>query len=157
MMPSKWQSAIDRALQKAYEEGQMSNLPGEGKPLKLDEDSNTPEELKLAYRMLKEQGFAPDWIMQGRELDDQRARLMANIERGAKAYRGALAGAERLPAQREERVRRANDAWALAKQTFQQAAKKFNQQVTTYNLKVPQGVTHKALINVDRELARLLP
>lgn len=157
MMPSKWQSAIDRALQKASEEGQLTNLPGEGKPLKLDEDSHTPEDLKLAYRMLKEQGFAPDWIMQGQELDEQRARLLANIERGAKAYRGALADAERLPAQREERVRRANDTWALAKQTFHQAANKFNQQVMSYNLKLPQGITHKSLINVDREMARLLP
>jgi len=35
----------------ALEKGELSNLPGEGKPLRLDDDSAVPEELRGAYRI----------------------------------------------------------------------------------------------------------
>ncbi len=39
--------------------GEFDNLPGKGKPLKLEDLSNIPEELRLAYKVLKNAGFLP--------------------------------------------------------------------------------------------------
>jgi hypothetical protein len=46
-------------IQEALERGELSNLPGEGKPLNLEDDSLVPEELRVAYRLLKNAGFLP--------------------------------------------------------------------------------------------------
>ncbi|MDQ0163496.1 DnaJ family domain-containing protein [Aeribacillus alveayuensis] len=43
----------EERIKKAYEEGEFKKLPGMGKPLKLDDFSHVPEELRMGYRMLK--------------------------------------------------------------------------------------------------------
>ncbi|MHC0036203.1 DnaJ family domain-containing protein [Pseudoneobacillus sp. C159] len=50
----------EQAIKKAYEDGEFENLPGYGKPLQLDDLSGVPEELRMAYRMMKNAGFSPE-------------------------------------------------------------------------------------------------
>jgi Domain of unknown function (DUF1992) len=47
-------------IKKAYEDGEFSNLPGFGKPMKPDDLSAVPQELRMAYRMMKNAGFSPE-------------------------------------------------------------------------------------------------
>ena len=47
-------------IKKAYEDGEFSNLPGLGKPLKPDELSAVPQELRMAYRLMKNAGYSPE-------------------------------------------------------------------------------------------------
>ncbi|HAQ07549.1 MAG TPA: DUF1992 domain-containing protein [Bacillus bacterium] len=47
-------------IRRAYEKGEFENLPGYGKPLNLDDLSAIPEELRMAYRLLKNSGFSPE-------------------------------------------------------------------------------------------------
>jgi hypothetical protein len=49
----------ERKIAEALERGELSNLPGEGRPLALDDDALVPEDLRLAYRILKNAGFVP--------------------------------------------------------------------------------------------------
>ncbi len=37
----------------------LDNLPGAGRPLDLEDDALIPEELRLAYRILKNAGYVP--------------------------------------------------------------------------------------------------
>lgn len=46
-------------IQEALEAGELSNLPGEGKPLTFSDDPLVPAELRVAYRMLKNAGMLP--------------------------------------------------------------------------------------------------
>ncbi|MEK4176325.1 DUF1992 domain-containing protein [Aeribacillus sp. FSL W8-0870] len=48
--------AEDR-IKKAYEEGEFKELPGMGKPLPHDDLSDIPEELRMAYRLLRNAGM----------------------------------------------------------------------------------------------------
>jgi hypothetical protein len=50
------QIAEDR-IKKAYEEGEFKELPGIGKPLPHDDLSDIPEELRMAYRLLRNAGM----------------------------------------------------------------------------------------------------
>jgi hypothetical protein len=50
----------EERIRKAYENGEFENLPGYGKPLQLDDLSSVPEELRMAYRILKNAGFSPE-------------------------------------------------------------------------------------------------
>ena len=42
--------------------GELDNLPGQGQPLRLNDDSSVPEELRVAYRVLKKSDFLPPGI-----------------------------------------------------------------------------------------------
>ena len=53
---------MERRIQEAQEGGQFEDLPGRGKPLDLRENPFVKHEWRLAYRVLKSAGFAPDWI-----------------------------------------------------------------------------------------------
>jgi hypothetical protein len=49
----------EQRIVEAVSRGELDNLPGAGKPLALDDDPLLPEELRLAYRILKNAGFVP--------------------------------------------------------------------------------------------------
>lgn len=55
-------------IQEALERGELRGLAGEGQPLVLDDDSAVPEELRAAYRLLKNAGFLPPELQLRREL-----------------------------------------------------------------------------------------
>lgn len=60
----------------ALEKGEFNNLPGEGKPLRLDDDSAVPEELRAAYRILKNAGFLPPELQARKELREAEQLLL---------------------------------------------------------------------------------
>jgi hypothetical protein len=49
----------ERKIVEALERGELANLPGEGRPLELDDDTLVPEDLRTAYRILKNAGYVP--------------------------------------------------------------------------------------------------
>ncbi|MGI8739656.1 MAG: DnaJ family domain-containing protein [Gammaproteobacteria bacterium] len=49
----------EQRIAEAIERGEMDNLAGAGKPLQFDDDSHVPQELRAAYRVLKNAGFVP--------------------------------------------------------------------------------------------------
>jgi hypothetical protein len=49
----------ERKIAEALARGELDDLPGAGRPLDLSDDALIPEELRLAYRILKNAGFVP--------------------------------------------------------------------------------------------------
>ena len=49
----------EERIREAMERGEFANLPGAGKPLRLEDDSMIPGDLRLAYKILKNAGFIP--------------------------------------------------------------------------------------------------
>ncbi len=52
----------EERIREAIERGELDDLPGAGRPLALDDDSGVPEELRVAYRVLKNAGMAPEEV-----------------------------------------------------------------------------------------------
>ena len=50
---------VEQRIEAAIANGELDNLPGEGKPLAIDDDALVPEELRVAHRILKNAGFVP--------------------------------------------------------------------------------------------------
>jgi len=50
---------VEERIQRAQEDGAFDNLPNKGKPLNLDDDSAIPEDLRLAFKVLKNAGCLP--------------------------------------------------------------------------------------------------
>lgn len=58
----------ERKIQEAMQDGAFDNLPGRGQPLPLDDDAAVPEELRTAYKILKNAGFVPPELEWRREV-----------------------------------------------------------------------------------------
>lgn len=49
----------EQRIREAARRGDFDDLPGAGRPLDLDDDLLVPEDLRMAYRILKNAGFVP--------------------------------------------------------------------------------------------------
>ena len=61
----------ENRIREALEQGLFENLPGAGQPLNLEEYFNTPEDLRMAFSILKSANCAPAEV----ELASEIARL----------------------------------------------------------------------------------
>ncbi|AEF93995.1 DnaJ-like, subfamily C, domain-containing protein [Desulfotomaculum nigrificans CO-1-SRB] len=50
----------ENKIREAIEKGELKNLPGQGKPLELEDLSHVPEDLRAGYKMLKNAGVLPE-------------------------------------------------------------------------------------------------
>ncbi|MGE5639355.1 MAG: DUF1992 domain-containing protein [Clostridia bacterium] len=68
----------ERKIAEAVSKGEFAGLPGEGRPLDLEDDALVPEEERMANRILKNAGLAPaDLRQQGAK---KLALLRAKVE-----------------------------------------------------------------------------
>jgi len=75
------QLAEERILA-AMQRGDFEDLPGTGKPLPDEDLSMVPEELRMAYRILKNAGFAPPEMDLRRQINRLESQLVAEIDAG---------------------------------------------------------------------------
>jgi hypothetical protein len=50
---------VEDRIQKAQDEGVFDSLPGKGKPLRMEDDSTIPEDLRLTFKVLKNANCLP--------------------------------------------------------------------------------------------------
>lgn len=137
----KWQTRVDREIDKIQDAA--LNHPGAGKPLKLIKQAGVPDDMQMAFKILAENDLAPDWIMLGKTLEQKAARLRGAIERAAAEYKG-------------RRFANSEELWHAKQRKFREDSKAYNNEVLGYNLKVPRGIPHRPLFDLDREVARAL-
>jgi hypothetical protein len=58
----------EQLIEDAIARGEFDNLPGKGKPLKLEDESNVPPELRMAYKILKNSGHVPPEVQEQKEI-----------------------------------------------------------------------------------------
>lgn len=69
------QSIVEERIKKAQEEGLFDDLPGKGKPLKLDDDSMIAPHLRASYRILKNAGILPPEMQARKDIGDLKQLL----------------------------------------------------------------------------------
>lgn len=89
-----WESLTERLIREAAEAGHFDDLPGHGRPLRLDEDRYAGD-MALANHVLRNAGAAPPWI----ETDKEARRHLEAIE-------ALLTRARRSPPSAGERLDR---------------------------------------------------
>jgi len=58
-MTEIFRKLAEQKIREAEERGDFKDLPGKGKPLPPDDWERVPEELRLAYKLLRNAGFTP--------------------------------------------------------------------------------------------------
>jgi hypothetical protein len=81
-----FQRIAERRILEAIKKGEFENLSGAGKPLKLEDDSNVPEDLRMAYKVLKNAGYVPPEVSLRKEIR-QTENLLAGMEDTKAKYR----------------------------------------------------------------------
>ena len=69
------ESAIEEKIREAMARGEFENLKGSGKPLDLDDYFNTPEDLRMAFSMLKSNSFVPQEVEMFNEIAELTQKL----------------------------------------------------------------------------------
>ena len=145
---------VDEQIEEAMERGEFTNLPGKGKPLKLETNPYLTPQVRMANRLLKENGFAPRWIELKKEIEQEKAqldRLLANL----KARRERVAVILQENPHRSKVIQRSFEqerARSLAQ--YSEKLKNLNRKIQRMNFLMPTRNRQQALIHHTEALAR---
>jgi hypothetical protein len=74
-------AVIEQRIRDAAARGEFDGLPGQGQPLDLDDDRMIPEDLRVAYRILKNSGYVPPEMQTFKEIAELE-RLVQTLSSG---------------------------------------------------------------------------
>ena len=74
------ESSIEKMIQKAIAAGEFDNLEGKGKPLDLTGYFNTPEDMRMAYSLLKSNQFVPEEVELINEIAELKKQLGDSLD-----------------------------------------------------------------------------
>lgn len=126
---------MDRQIREAMEEGKFDELPHQGEPLPMDDDTFAGD-WAMAYRMLKNAGVAPPWIEADKEVRELLAKREAILRR-------AEAGPVSSFVRRRDR------------EELERLVVALNAAVARLNAEAPTSRQHRAPLPLAEELARL--
>ena len=136
---------IEEQIHQAQERGEFDNLPGFGKPLKLE---NNPYEgdKAMGYSMLKSNGLAPREVELFKEIRTEYERAEAKLAKLCR--RGQELRHRRVaPFPSEKRV--FNNAVEKAAGEYERALRELNRKILTLNLVVPLPM-HMSMYDVEQ-------
>ena len=76
----------EERIRDAIQRGEFDNLPGLGKPLNLEDDRHIPEDLRLAYKVLKNADCLPPELELKKEIS-KAEELLSSMEDEGQKYR----------------------------------------------------------------------
>jgi len=143
---------IEERIQEAMERGEFDNLPGKGRPLRLERNPFAGD-WELAYHVMKNAGYAPEWIERDREVRQELAELRAILTNHVAWHREAVAGlaTARDPLARWNEITRAREQ-VIAR--YRERATALNKKIDVLNLMVPTPRLQRPRVRIEEEIRR---
>lgn len=138
-------SAIEEIIQQAMRRGDFDNLPGKGKPLELDADEFTGDDWELAHHLLKENGFAPEFIEIRQAIEKDLEAARADLRRACDWRKGAQDKGEPESYIQPEFER--------AQARYREAVADLNKRIRDYNLIIPSDQFYRAPVKLSECLS----
>lgn len=139
----RWTRIVDNLIGEIIGDGDISHLPGAGKPLVLHDDCHTPSDQRAAFKILQDHEVLPAWIASGKSLELNEARLRKEVEARALRYLNTMRSAKSV------QIRTIEAGWSRYMVDFFERVERHNRDVLIQNLKVPSGIPHQAILNGD--------
>jgi hypothetical protein len=76
------QTIVEERIRQAQKDGLFDDLPGKGKPLKIDDDSHIAPSLRASYRILKNAGILPPEMQLRKEISSLRQMILQVQDEG---------------------------------------------------------------------------
>jgi DnaJ family protein C protein 28 len=134
----------EEQIRKAMEDGQFDNLPGKGKPLKLDDNPFEDPEWRQANKILQDNGFTLPWIEKAQEID-QRLEKARHDLKIAWEWR-----CSKQPVQSNM-----DTEWKRAEGRFRDEIAEINKLIFSYNLEAPNMQLQRFMLNADKEILEI--
>ncbi|GAP11725.1 hypothetical protein BECAL_02916 [Bellilinea caldifistulae] len=126
-----WEWIAEQKIRSAIESGQWDNLPGKGKPLQWEENPFEPAEWRMAFSLLRRNGFSLPWLEERKEIESEVQQFRTQF---AQLYR------QGNPIARMDWVKNQID--------------RLNRRIFRYNLGAPSDHFHVPPLKFERELER---
>jgi hypothetical protein len=68
-MITGFEKIVEERIRKAFQEGEFDDLEGRGEPLVLEDDGTVPEDLRLAFKILKNADCLPPEVELRKEIE----------------------------------------------------------------------------------------
>lgn len=150
-----WESWIDQQIREAQEQGAFDDLPGKGRPLDLSSNPHAQDQ-ELAFKILRDAGFAPEWIELDKAIRSKSDRARLALSRQWLWRNARLAEFADRPDRRAEVERaRIEGGWHRALSVFEKEVETINAEITKLNLVVPGPRFQRFKVNAVGEVARL--
>lgn len=156
MFLAAFDTLVEERIQKAMEEGQFRNLPGEGKPINLTDYDFLNQDVWMSNKILKNAGYLPPWVELAWDIEGDQQRLAAvNAEYDAwlESTRGTL-----LPLKQSERAvgRTAIDrAFHAHVEQFVRVAEPLHEKITNFNVMCPIRRLEKVTVWVEYRVEQM--
>lgn len=150
----KWEKIVDQLFREAIGDGDVRHLSGSGKPLRLDNGSHTPPELRAAHKIMNDHNVIPDWIAVRESLDRAESNLRRQLLDKAARYRADRRAARVTGQARTES--KVEGEWQRFKSGFLEATERHNRALLEHNLSLPQGIAHKPQLRGEEMIERAL-
>ena len=134
----KWQWNIENQIMEAQRQGKFDNLPGHGKPLDLLENPFEDPAIRMAHRLLKDNGFTLPWIEAGKQID-------LDLEKTLKKLTNAWDWYTALGQQPVDAA--ALEKWEQAKAGFLEEVQRINKRIKAFNLQIPLSQFEKKFVD----------
>ncbi|NLW90657.1 MAG: DUF1992 domain-containing protein [Syntrophomonadaceae bacterium] len=148
---SSTEDLVEAQILKAQQKGEFDNLEGAGKPVHFEENAYEPPELRMVYKILKDNDFAPYWIELGKEIDHQWKRFWEDVEY-FKKYAGVVC--------QDKRSRKALERFEKRKAHFyfeqRLVLEDINKKIIDYNLHCPTFEQGRANFVVDDQMYKVI-
>ena len=135
---------IEDHIRKAMEEGKFDDLPGKGKPIHWDENPLVEPDWQLAFRMLRDAGFALPWMETRKEIESLLETARGSLKRAGDWKQSATAAGQ--PTAYVE------DEWQRALGVFREQITEINPLIFGYNLEVPLSRFQRPPVDAEDEI-----
>ena len=139
---------IEDHIRKAIEEGKFDDLPGKGKPIRWDDNPFVEADWQLAFRMLRNAGFALPWMDARKEIEAQLEAARAALKRAWEWKQIAMTDGQ-PPAFLEEE-------WQRALGVYREQIAEINHRIFDYNLEVPLPRFQRQTVDADAEITEVM-
>ena len=137
---------IDEQIRQAMQRGDFDDLPGKGKPLDLSENPHVDPGWRMAYRMLKENGYSLPWIENRRSIELDFESTLKSLRQNWNLRQNAIG---------QRSLMHAEKVWQQALQKFRDDVERLNKRIRNYNLEVPSDQFQRRQIDAHLEITKI--
>lgn len=148
---SSTEDLVESQIEKARQRGDFDNLKGAGKPVNLEENPFEPAEMRMAYKILKDNDFAPYWIELGKEIDNDISKFWKEVEH-FKQYTRIFYQDKHSQSARERFEKKKAQFYYEQRLVLE----KVNKKILNYNLHCPTFRLGRGSLVVDDEMYQVI-
>lgn len=145
----EWNTIISQRIEEAMRRGEFDNLPGRGKPQRIQREPFVPEDQQMAFRLLQHNDLTPDWIAERKEVLRLKERFQEQVQ--AIAPEALIRWHATQDAKRRQEVLATWQRWLSRWETEIQ---EINRRIQNLNLKQPISHLEVIKLRLDDELRR---